>query len=81
MLMIAVWLKLHPAMAAILNEGPVFPMTERQRRIAMMSMLLEAVVLAFCVGGAVGAVITMQLQPGLKRAEVKVKAQPQRYIK
>jgi len=48
----------------------------------MMSMLLEAVVLAFCVGGAVGAVITMQLQPGMKRAEVKVETRPrQRYIK
>ncbi len=45
----------------------------------MMNLIVEAVVISFCVGGAVGAVITMQLQPGLKKAEVK--AQPQRHMK
>ena len=46
----------------------------------MMNLIVEAVVISFCVGGAIGAVITMQLiQPGLKKAESK--AQPQRYSK
>lgn len=37
----------------------------------MMNLLVEAVVVAFCVGGAVGVAIALHLQPALKRAEVK----------
>ena len=50
---------------------------ERHRRYAMISLIVEAVLLAFCVGGAVGAVITMHLQHNTKRAEVKVQQEPQ----
>ncbi len=39
----------------------------------MMSFLVEAVVVAFCVGGAVGAAITLQLRPDIKRAAVKAR--------
>ena len=38
--------------------------------LAMTSMIVEAVLVAFCVGGAVGAIITMQLLLGnAKKAE------------
>ena len=45
----------------------------------MMSLIVEAVVIAFCVGGAAGAVVTMHLLHDSKAADVKV--QPQRYVK
>ena len=45
----------------------------------MMSLIIEAVVIAFCVGGAVGAVITMHLMHDSRRAGVK--AQHQRLVK
>jgi len=45
----------------------------------MMSLIVEAVVIAFCVGGAAGAVVTMHLLHNAKTTDVKV--QPQRYVK
>ncbi len=45
----------------------------------MMSLIVEAVVIAFCVGGAAGAVVTMHLLHNTKTADAKV--QPQRYVK
>ncbi len=45
----------------------------------MMSLIVEAVVIAFCVGGAAGAVVTMHLLHDRKTADVKVQAQ--RYVK
>lgn len=37
----------------------------------MTSMLVEAVVVAFCVGGSIGAIVAMQLQnPARKAAAV-----------
>ena len=35
----------------------------------VMGMLIEAVVLAFCMGGALGAVVTMHLQHKGRKAE------------
>jgi len=45
----------------------------------MMSLIVEAVVIAFCVGGAAGAVVTMHLLHNTKTTDVKV--QTQRYVK
>ena len=36
-----------------------------------MTMMVEAIVVAFCVGGAVGALVAMQLQLGVKHSESK----------
>lgn len=38
----------------------------------MMTMMVEAIVVAFCVGGAVGALVAMQLQLGVKHSEAKI---------
>lgn len=35
---------------------------------SLMSYLVEAVVVAFCMGGAIGAVVTMQLQARSKQS-------------
>lgn len=35
----------------------------------MMNMIIEAVVVAFCMGGAVGAVVTMHLQRKSSKVE------------
>lgn len=40
----------------------------------MMDLIVEAVVISFCVGGALGAIVTLQLlQPGMKKVEVKAR--------
>lgn len=43
----------------------------------MMSLIVEAVLISFCIGGAVGAVITMHLQHNSKRAAVKTQSESQ----
>jgi hypothetical protein len=57
-----------------------FPMMRDGRgELAMMSMIIEAIVVAFCIGGALGALAAMQLQNNAKQVEVRV--QRQRYPK
>jgi len=39
----------------------------------MMNIMVEAIVIAFCIGGAVGAMVAMQLQLGAhKHSTIKI---------
>ncbi len=42
----------------------------------MMSLIVEAVLISFCIGGAVGAVLTMHLQHNSKTAVVQTQCKP-----
>ena len=44
----------------------------------MTSLIVDAVVIAFCVGGAAGGVVTMHL---MRNKQAGLKVQPQRYGK
>ncbi len=47
----------------------------------MTSMIVEAVLVAFCVGGAVGSIITMQLLLGKAKKAEEVRVEHRRLPK